>query len=867
MMPTLRRQVDVALPQGTITFLFTDIQGSTRLLERLGPVYGDVLSTHGRLLREAAAHHGGVEVDTQGDAFFLAFADPADAVAAAVDAQRRLLGHPWPHGEPVLVRMGLHTGTASIVDGGYVGIDVHRAARIAGVAHGGQVVVSSETCELLRAAGVDGVTFRSLGEHLLKDIDEPEHIHQVEAPGLRTSFPPLTSLPPPTNIPRRAGDLVGRERELTRLGDLLADPAVRLVTITGTGGVGKTRVAAAAALEALDRFPAGGYFVDLSALERPEQVPLAIGRELGLDLDGAQPVLEALPARIGGRRMLLVLDNFEQVQAATPAVAELLRSCPRLTLLVTSRSVLGLADETACPLQPLGQDDAVHLFLARARAARAGVQLTDANAATIAAICSLLDGLPLALELAAARLKLFSLDDLRRRLDDRLGVLTGGPVDAPERHQAIRITIDWSYGLLPAPAQALFRRMAVFRGAVPLDAIDAVVGLDCLEDVLPGLLDHSLVRSVEEDGGGALRFSLLALLRHYGLEQLATDPEREAVLERHARHYAALAEDGDPQSLKAEQQDVDAALSWLLDAAEQGNDELAQLAQRTAAALGPFWYHHGDAREAAALLERALAAAPTAAPVERATALRWAGVLLEHQRRLEPARARFEEALGLFVAEGDTAGEAACLNSLGVVARSTGDLDAAADFFRRSLELRRALGDDDGVATTTSNLALVLIDGDELARGVALLEEADRLDRASGDDWAIACTANNLGVARLLGGHVGEAGALITDALRRFAAAGDLDGVAESIEALTGVAAAEGAWVRAAHLAGSAGSVRDRAGIPATPLDRSRLERWLDGPRTALGDAAFAAARAEGAAMTGDQAVRHALGESTTALS
>jgi class 3 adenylate cyclase len=251
-MPTLGPQVDTALPEGTITFLFTDIQGSTRLLERLGPLYGEVLSTHGGLLRQAAADHGGVEVDTQGDAFFLAFADPRQAVAAAVDAQRRLLGHPWPHGEPVLVRMGLHTGTASVVDGGYVGIDVHRAARIAGVAHGGQVVVSSETHRRLTPGGVAGVMFRSLGEHLLKDLDEPEHIQQVDAEGLLSSFPPLTSLLPPTNIPRRAGELVGRGEELARLGALLADPAVRLVTVTGPGGVGKTRAAAAAALKALD---------------------------------------------------------------------------------------------------------------------------------------------------------------------------------------------------------------------------------------------------------------------------------------------------------------------------------------------------------------------------------------------------------------------------------------------------------------------------------------------------------------------------------------------------------------------------------------------------------------------------------------
>jgi predicted ATPase/class 3 adenylate cyclase len=857
--------VEAELPEGTITFLFTDIQGSTRLLERLGPLYGQVLSTHGRLLRQAAAEHGGVEVDTQGDAFFLAFPDPGEAVAAAIDAQRLLLGHAWPHAEPVLVRMGLHTGTASIVDGGYVGIEVHRAARIAGVAHGGQVVVSSETHRRVRTMGEGGVTFRFLGRHLLKDLDEPEPIHQVEAEGLLSSFPPLTSLPPPTNIPRRAGSLVGRDRELALLGGLLADPAVRLVTITGTGGVGKTRTAAAAALDALDQYPGGGYFVDLSVVEHPEQVPSAVAGALGLELDSAQSVLDALRTRIGTRRMLLVLDNFEQVQAAAPAVAELLRSNPRLTVLVTSRSPLGLADETACPLQPLDQPAAIELFLGRARAARADVQLTEGNADSIHAICSLLDGLPLAIELAAARLKLFSLDSLHRRLDDRLGVLTGGPVDAPDRHQAIRVTIDWSYGLLPPPAQALFRRLAVFRSAVPLGTVEAVVAGEPVEEALAGLLDHSLVRA-GEDEAGEVRFSLLTLLRQYALEQLADDPHRDAVLERHARHYAGLAEAGDGPALRGEQQDVHAALTWLLDAADDGSTELGQLAQRASAALGPFWYQHGDVREATALLDRAVTVASGAPATERAAALRWLGVLLEHQRRPDEARARFEEALALFAADGDAAAEAACLNSLGVVARTAGDLQLAADHFVRSLALRRSLHDDAGVATTTSNLALLHIDRGEIDEAVALLEEADRLDRASGDDWAIACTATNLGVARLLHGQLEEALALLTDALRRFSAAGDGDGVAESIEALVGVAAAEGAWVRAARLAGSADALRSSVGIPAAPIDRQRLERWLRGPRAALGDDAYATALAEGRQMTVDQAMRHALGEATTAL-
>jgi tetratricopeptide (TPR) repeat protein len=405
----------------------------------------------------------------------------------------------------------------------------------------------------------------------------------------------------------------------------------------------------------------------------------------------------------------------------------------------------------------------------------------------------------------------------------------------------------------------------VFRSPVPLGTIDVVVAGEQVEDALAGLLDHSLVRAREDDEG-EVRFSLLALLRQYGQEQLAADPDRDVVLERHARHYAGVAERGEPSAVQAEQPDVHAALEWLLDAAEGGDAQLGQLGQRVAVALGPFWYQHGDASEGTALLERAVAVDSVAPAAQRAAALRWLGVLLEHQRRLDEAQARFEEALSLYLADGDQGGEAACLNSLGVVARTTGDLQTATHLFVRSLDLRRALGDGEGVATTTSNLALVLIDRGELDEAVTLLEEADRLDRASGDDWSIACTANNLGVARLLRGDCEEAAALVSEALRRFAAVGDMDGVAESIDALVGVAAAEGAWVRAARLAGSGGALRSRVGIAAARLDRERLESWLAVPRSGLGADAYAAAVAEGEQMTVDQAVRHALGEPVSAL-
>ena len=366
-----------SLPEGTVTFLFTDIEGSTRLLQRLGAGYTDVLGTHARLVREAATRHGGCEVDTYGDSFFIAFSDAGEGVAAAVEAQCSLLGFPWLHGSPVMVRMGLHTGTAAIVDGDYVGFDVHRASRIAGAAHGGQVVVSAETHAAVEGT-VDGVTFLDLGEHLLKDLDEPEHLRQVLARGLPAEFPPLRSLEPPTNIPRRAGTLVGRRREFAELRNLICDAATRIVTVTGPGGTGKTRLAGAVGLDALVEFSGGAWFVDLTAISDPAHVVVEIATVVGVSLESGRPPLDLVVETIGRRRVLLLLDNFEHVTAAAREVARLVERCPRLTVVVTSRVVLSLRDEVVFPVAPLAlpvertrdaveQSDAGALFVERAR--------------------------------------------------------------------------------------------------------------------------------------------------------------------------------------------------------------------------------------------------------------------------------------------------------------------------------------------------------------------------------------------------------------------------------------------------------------------------------------------------------------------
>jgi predicted ATPase/class 3 adenylate cyclase len=874
--------VSRSLPEGSVTFLFTDIEGSTRLLQRLGDRYPEVLAAHARLLREALARHGGREVATYGDAFFIAFADAGDAVAAAIDAQRSLLGEPWIHGSPVLVRMGLHTGTAAIVDDDYVGFDVHRAARIAAAAHGGQVVVSAETYEAI-AGIVDGGMFLDLGEYVLKDLDEPEHIRQVVAEGLPVDFPPLASLEPMTNIPRRAGALVGRRREFAELRRLACDPTTRIVTVTGPGGVGKTRLTGAVALDALAEFSGGSLFVDLTALREADQVVNEVAGVFGTSAESGRPLLDVLAERIGRRRVLLVLDNFEQLMPAAAVVAQLVERCPRLTVMVTSRLALSLRDEITFPVPPLGlpsgtsrdeveDSDACTLFVVRASAVRPGFQLSDADLAVVADVCELLDGLPLAIELAAARIKLFTPEQLRLRLRTRLRELAGGAADAPDRHRAMHATIDWSFQLLNPPEQVFFRDMAVFRGGATFDAIAQVVADDHdASEPLTALVNHNLVRRTEDERG-EVRFDLLHVIRQYALDRFESSPDTETVRDRHSRYYVSLAEalgsrqDGDT-TVASEYENLRSALDWLLDrSALRDEREASTLALRLANTLGRFWYRHGHLQEGVARLEHALAVATDADEMQRATALRHLGTLLETRRDVRAARACFEEALAICRRRSDRACEATCLNSLGIVARTAGDLAQAETNFLDSLALRRELDDVAGTATTLSNLALVVMDRDQVARALELLHEAHAIDRNAGNRWELACSSNNLGVAHLIDGHPEIGEPLIAEALRTFVELGDDDGVAESLEALAGVAASKDEAIRAIRLAGAANSLRQRAGIPPVEIDHQRLDRWVAQASAGLTEDDTARAHDEGRQMTSEQATRYALDETISAL-
>ncbi len=867
----------IPLPTGKVTFLFTDIEGSTKLLHRLGDEYADVLATHRRLLRAAFTRHDGCEVDTLGDGFFVAFNRAFDAIAAALDAQRALHAEDWPHGEAVLVRMGIHAGEPLVVDDNYVGIDVHRAARICDAAHGGQVILSESTYTKLSPDQKHELSTKDLGAHRLKDLEHPERILQLAPADLPAQFPPLRSLRPPTNVPQQLEPLIGRHDDLQALRSKLLDDSVRLVTVTGPGGIGKTKLCVSVALDLLDDFTSGAFFVDLTTATTADLVASRIAQDLHVPVEGDRQAADVLVEHLSDKHMLLVLDNFEQALAASGVIRRLLQSSPNLTVLTTSRVLLSIQGEAEYALAPLGlpnegtrdevtRSDAARLFVERAAKAQPDFEVTDENASTIAAICNLLDGLPLALELAAARVKLMTPESLLGRLDNRLKLLTGGSRDGPARHRTLRSTIDWSYDLLSPSERALFRDLSVFSGGATLEATEHVVGDE--ENVLDGLaalVDHSLVRQREGEG---VRFSMLQTIRDYALELLKDHGGGAAVRDRHAHYYLELAEafasgEGDESAAHAhidtEHDNMRAALSWWLDRAREQPGPYTGLALRLAVALGRFWYRHGHAVEGSEWLERTLSGRVEGLEDVRANGLRLLGVLMDQRGDLERAAQLFEEALVGFRSMGDRVREGACLNSLGVVARSSQNFERAKDLLTESVAIRRELQDSSGMSSSLSNLAILYMDLGDTERARELFEETMKLDRERDDEWGIAVTSLNLGFAELELQEVQSAADMVKSSVQSFVELGDLDGVAEGIEALAGIAVAQEGFVRAARLAGAADSLRNAIGIPLGDVDSVRLDRWLSEPRTRLGQESFHGAWTEGAGMTTEQAIDYAL--------
>jgi len=763
------------LPTGTVTLLFTDIEGSTHLLQQLGERYADMLATCRQLLRTAFQQWNGVEVDTQGDAFFVVFARASDAVSAVIDMQRALTSHDWPNGAVVALCIGLHTGEPTRTAEGYVGLDVHHAARIMSVAHGGQVLLSQTTRELVQHNLPEGVSLSDLGEHRLKDLQRPSHLYQLIIEDLPADFPPLKTLDnSPNNLPIQPTSLIGREKEVAALLNLLRREEVRLLTLTGPGGTGKTRLGLQVAAELIDIFPDGVYFVNLAPLSDPALVLPTLAQTLDIKESAELPLLELLKSSLHLKHLLLLLDNFEQVVLAALQVAELLAACPKLKIMVTSRMALHVSAEQEFAVPPLmlpdpkhlpalvvlSQYEAVALFIQRAQAVKSDFQVTNATAPAVAEICVRLDGLPLAIELAAARSKVLPPQALLARLGQRLAVLTSGARDVPERQKTLRNTIEWSYLLLDAYEQRLFRRISIFVGGCTLEAIEAVcIELDTnatsgqILDRVSSLVDKSLLQQTEQEGE-EMRLVMLETIREYGLERLTSSGEWEETQQAHANYYLWFSEEEvEPQlwgprqvrwlqRLEREHGNLRAALRWFL---EQGTStQSIEKALRLGAALRSFWLTRGYYSEGRTFLEQALARSEGSEGSIRAKGLRAAASMADAQGDNDRMEALSKESLTLYRQLGDRRGIAYALFYLGGVSANRGDYATASQLAEEALALRREVGNKHDIAWSLYLLADLVSQQGEYSRGHVLLEESLALFRELGNTRGIALALTSL---------------------------------------------------------------------------------------------------------------------------
>ena len=865
------------LPTGTVTFLFTDIEGSTGLLQALGDRYPAVLDTHAAILRRAVADHGGIEVSTHGDAFFVVFPSPAGAVRAAVAAQRALAAHDWSPDPPVRVRIGVHTGEGILGGDDYVGLDVHRAARIADAGHGGQVLVSDATRGLVQQTLPDGVALRDLGVHRLRGIAEPESLHQLVVEGLPADFPPPRTLDArPSNLPPQLTSFVGREEELAEAEGLLG--RARLLTLTGPGGSGKSRLALQAAADLLTRFRDGACFVDLAPVTDPALVPAAVANALGVPEAAGRPILEGVKEHLRHRELLLVVDNFEQVAEAGPVLEELLLAAPGLRALVTSRVVLSLRGEQEYAVPPLAVPDperlpaglaalsaveAVRLFCERAVAASPRFALTEENAPVVAEITARLDGLPLAIELAATRVKVLTPDQILARLKRSLSLLTSGSRTLPERQRTLRAAIAWSYDLLEPLERRLFGRLSVFTGGWTFEAAEEVcdpdeLGLDAL-DGLTSLVDKSLVRRSEPPGRPP-RFSMLETIREFALEQLEASGDLEPVRERHADHFLRLATEAEPH-LTADDQgewldrcdtehaNIRAALRWAVDRGQAGR------AQAAAGALWRFWHQRGHLAEGRRWLEEVLAMPSGQAPTaERAKALAAAGGIAWWSDQ-GASRAPYAEALAIERKLGDPARLAEALYNQAFVVAAEHDLEEAARLFEESLALFRRLGDEPGVARVLGMQVVPDAVAGAWDRVVTRLEEVAAIWRRLGDRLQLAFTLIWLAFARGRAGRRDDARATALEALRLFREADNPTGIALTFLDLAFLLTWEGRHADAVRMAAASEAHRQRAGGGPTPGFGAMLEGDpVADARAHLTEAAADRAWREGLALTVDQA-------------
>jgi predicted ATPase/class 3 adenylate cyclase/tetratricopeptide (TPR) repeat protein len=901
----------------TLTFLFTDIEGSTALLGRLGEnVYAQVLAGHHALIRSALAAHDGSEVDTQGDAFFAVFCSPRACVAAALQMQQALDAHAWPAGGHVRVRMGIHSGEAARTATGLVGLEVHRAARVAAVAWGGQVLVSEAAAVLVRDGLPPGAALADLGSHRLKDLGRPERIFQLCAASLPAEFPPLRSLGNPAlpnNLPAQLSSFIGRQREMAEVRALVE--SCRLVTLTGAGGAGKTRLGLQVAAELLDGSGDGVWLVELAAVIDEDAVAPAISQALRLAVNPGQPVLEALLDALAPQDVLIVLDNCEHLIGGCAKTADaILRRCPRVHLLATSREPLGIGGETIYRVPSMslpepgdpgsgtpGSSDAVALLTDRARAHGVALDVDEQAGPLAVSVCRRLDGMPLAIELAAARLRSMSLAELHDRLDQRFGLLTGGSRTALKRQQTLRATVAWSYSLLTGAEQLLLARLSVFAGGFELDAAEVVCGsgdLEVLEvaGLLGSLVDKSLV--VAEPAGETLRYRLLETIRLFAAERLAEadgDGEAAAVAAAHCAHFLAVAEAAAAHLTGPEQGSwlarLDADQANLRRAAGHAADrpDGTAVVLRLGVALDRYWIARSRQQEAFGLLVPVLQRPDARADPPLLAAALVPATVTAFYIDIATARHLAEQAVGLARHLGD---ERLLIRSLAGLCGAyffVGEPDIGRPFGQESVELARRLGDD---VLQAESLLMYLLTIDP-ARSVPLYTEAFACTERSGDHlistflhrsvgWHALSAGDipaarahleaaakagqqigfqdtivttNLGWVLRAEGDLDGAGSLLEAALRVSRRNGDSRGMADACLGLACLAGDAGDWGRAAALHGAAQAFLDQTGGAWSEDDARERRDSLDQAGAHLGGEQLEQAYAQGMALSLEKAI------------